>query len=143
MVSHIPFTDPTHHNVRDGILRNRVESLQENDVNWYYRTMSSTCLTGPLHGQLFACACRPLTNRRAAWRLSTFLAALRLVSERQVQAKGCSCTGPVRNVKKSLYIRNFDSSGRLMESLCNVSLGHCAFVQCSWSACTTVSKYFP
>ena len=45
--------------------------------------------TGTLHGQLFACACRPLTNHRAPWMLSTFGAALRLVNGQQAQAKSC------------------------------------------------------
>ena len=52
-------------------------------------------LTGSLPGQPFACACRPLTNHRTAWRLSTFGAILRLVNRRQAQANGCPWGVPV------------------------------------------------
>ena len=43
-------------------------------------------LSGTLHGTSFACACLPLTNRRAA---------RRLVKGRQKQEKDGPCRGPV------------------------------------------------
>ena len=49
----------------------------------------------PLHEQAFACACRQFTNHRAAWSLLTFGVALRLVNDRQAQAKYCPWRGPV------------------------------------------------
>ena len=53
-------------------------------------------ITGTLHEQSFACACRPLYNHLSAWRLWVFRAALPLVNERQAQANDCPCRVPVR-----------------------------------------------
>ena len=59
-------------------------------------------LTGTLHGHSFACACRPLTNRRAAPKVANFQAAQCLVNGRQAQAKACMCRWPVRR-NSALY----------------------------------------
>ena len=50
-------------------------------------------LTGPLHEQALACACRSF---QAASMLSTFRAALRLVNGRLAQTNDCLCRGRVR-----------------------------------------------
>ena len=73
---------------------------QGNRFNFSKHCSQIHCLTGPLHGQPFAHACRPLTNHRAAWRLSTFGEALRLVNGQQAQVKHCSCRGPVSNLDR-------------------------------------------
>ena len=57
--------------------------------------LSIVILTSPLHEQALACACRPLTNHRSAWKLSIFGAALRLVNGWQAHAKHCPCRVPV------------------------------------------------
>ena len=49
-------------------------------------------ITGPLHEQ--ACACRPFTNDRAAWRLPAFWVALQLFKGLQAQAKLVCVEGP-------------------------------------------------
>ena len=71
---------------------------------------SDFCLsffTVPLHGQPFACACRPLTNRKAASKVDNFQAASWLVNGRQAQAKGCSCRGPVSGECSDKFLFRF------------------------------------
>ena len=60
-------------------------------------------VTGTLHGQPFACACRPLTNCRAARNVDNLQATWWLVNGRQAQAKACSCRGPVSS-EYSFYL---------------------------------------
>ena len=52
-------------------------------------------LTGTLHGQPFTCACRLLTNRRAAPKVDNLQEARGLFNGRQAQEKGCLRRGPV------------------------------------------------
>ena len=56
-------------------------------------------VTGPVHGQLFACASDRLTNHIADGRLATFRETLRLTNGRQVQATDCPCRGPVSDLQ--------------------------------------------
>ena len=64
-------------------------------------------LKGTLQGQSFACACRPLTNCRAAPKVANLQAARWLVNGRQAQAKGCPYRVPVvlRYALHWLYIK--------------------------------------
>ena len=59
-------------------------------------------LTGTLHGQSFACVCRPLINWRAVTKDGNLQAAQWLVNERQAQAKAWSCRGLVSDQTPAL-----------------------------------------
>ena len=55
-------------------MKNNKKPGEMKDFSKKLRVVIILTLTGTLHGQCFACACRPLTNRRAALMVDNFQA---------------------------------------------------------------------